>query len=44
MPTFTVETVTPLFLSGADPRGAPELRAGADRAAFVVRYGVGENA
>jgi CRISPR-associated protein Cmr1 len=22
----TLETVTPLFLGGADPRGAPELR------------------
>lgn len=23
---LTLETVTPLFLGGADPRGAPELR------------------
>jgi CRISPR-associated protein Cmr1 len=28
---FTLETVTPLFLSGADPRGKPELRASSVR-------------
>jgi len=34
--TVTLETVTPLFLGGADPRGAPELRAPAFRGA--LRY------
>jgi len=34
--TVTLETVTPLFLGGADPRGAPELRAPALRGA--MRY------
>ena len=34
--TITLETVTPLFLGGADPRGAPELRAPAFRGA--LRY------
>jgi hypothetical protein len=24
--TVTLETVTPMFLGGADPRGTPELR------------------
>ncbi|MGQ9601003.1 MAG: type III-B CRISPR module RAMP protein Cmr1, partial [Anaerolineae bacterium] len=32
----TLETVTPLFLGGADPRGAPELRAPSFRGA--LRY------
>ncbi len=31
---LTVETVTPLFLAGADPRGAPELRAASIRGAL----------
>jgi CRISPR-associated protein Cmr1 len=30
----TLETVTPLFLAGADPRGAPELRAASVRGAL----------
>lgn len=30
----TLETVTPLFLGGADPRGAPELRAASVRGAL----------
>lgn len=34
--TVTLETVTPLFLGGADPRGAPELRAPSFRGA--MRY------
>lgn len=34
--TLTLETVTPLFLGGADPRGAPELRAPAFRG--MMRY------
>ncbi|MGQ9600679.1 MAG: RAMP superfamily CRISPR-associated protein, partial [Anaerolineae bacterium] len=34
--TVTLETVTPLFLGGADPRGAPELRAPSFRGA--TRY------
>jgi CRISPR-associated protein Cmr1 len=34
--TITLETVTPLFLGGADPRGAPELRPPAFRGA--MRY------
>lgn len=34
--TLTLETVTPLFLGGADPRGAPELRPPAFRGA--MRY------
>jgi CRISPR-associated protein Cmr1 len=34
--TVTLETVTPLFLGGADPRGAPELRPPAFRGA--MRY------
>jgi len=34
--TLTLETVTPMFLSGADPRGEPELRAPALRGA--MRY------
>ena len=34
--TVTLETVTPLFLGGADPRGTPELRAPAFRGA--LRY------
>lgn len=34
--TVTLETVTPLFLGGADPRGAPELRAPPFRGA--MRY------
>lgn len=34
--TITMETVTPLFLGGADPRGAPELRAPSFRGA--MRY------
>lgn len=34
--TFTCETVTPLFLGGADPRGDPELRAPSLRGA--MRY------
>ncbi len=34
MPTFTVETVTPLFLGGANPRGAPEVRAASFRGAL----------
>lgn len=34
--TVTLETVTPLFLAGADPRGAPELRAPSFRGA--LRY------
>ena len=33
---MTLETVTPLFLGGADPRGAPELRAPSFRGA--LRY------
>ncbi len=33
---ITLETVTPLFLGGADPRGAPELRAASVRGA--LRY------
>ncbi|MBI4494108.1 MAG: type III-B CRISPR module RAMP protein Cmr1 [Chloroflexi bacterium] len=33
---LTLETVTPLFLGGADPRGAPELRPPAFRG--VLRY------
>jgi CRISPR-associated protein Cmr1 len=32
----TLETVTPVFLGGADPRGAPELRPPAFRGA--MRY------
>ena len=34
--TLTLETVTPMFLGGADPRGAPELRAPSFRGA--MRY------
>ncbi|MGQ9681034.1 MAG: type III-B CRISPR module RAMP protein Cmr1 [Anaerolineae bacterium] len=34
--TVTLETVTPLFLAGADPRGAPELRPPSFRGA--LRY------
>ncbi|MBC7233569.1 MAG: type III-B CRISPR module RAMP protein Cmr1 [Chloroflexi bacterium] len=34
--TVTLETVTPMFLGGADPRGVPELRAPAFRGA--LRY------
>ncbi|MGH7963652.1 MAG: type III-B CRISPR module RAMP protein Cmr1 [Candidatus Binatia bacterium] len=34
--TVTLETVTPLFLGGAEPRGAPELRSPAFRGA--LRY------
>jgi CRISPR-associated protein Cmr1 len=34
--TVTLETVTPLFLGGADPRGAPELRVPSFRG--VLRY------
>ncbi|MCS7219862.1 MAG: type III-B CRISPR module RAMP protein Cmr1 [Anaerolineae bacterium] len=34
--TVTLETVTPMFLGGADPRGAPELRASSFRGA--MRY------
>jgi len=34
--TITLETVTPLFLAGAEPRGTPELRAPAFRGA--LRY------
>jgi len=34
--TVTLETLTPLFLGGADPRGAPELRGPAFRGA--MRY------
>ena len=34
--TVTLETVTPPFLGGADPRGAPELRPPAFRGA--MRY------
>lgn len=34
--TVTLETVTPLFLGGAEPRGAPELRAPSFRGA--LRY------
>ncbi len=34
--TVTLETVTPLFLGGADPRGTPELRAPSFRGA--LRY------
>ncbi len=34
--TITMETVTPLFLGGADPRGMPELRAPSFRGA--MRY------
>ncbi len=34
--TITLETVTPLFLAGAEPRGAPELRTPAFRGA--LRY------
>jgi CRISPR-associated protein Cmr1 len=33
---FTLETVTPLFMAGADPRGSPELRAPSLRGA--LRY------
>ena len=32
--TVTLETVTPLFLAGADPRGAPELRPPSFRGLF----------
>ncbi len=32
--SFTLETVTPLFLGGADPRGRPELRAASVRGAL----------
>lgn len=32
--TVTLETITPLFLSGADPRGQPELRAASFRGAL----------
>lgn len=31
-----LETVTPLFLAGADPRGAPELRAASVRELLLV--------
>jgi len=34
MLTVRLETVTPLFLAGADPRGAPELRAASVRGAL----------
>ncbi len=34
--SVTLETVTPLFLGGADPRGAPDLRSSAFRGA--LRY------
>jgi CRISPR-associated protein Cmr1 len=32
--TITLETITPLFLGGADPRGQPELRAASFRGAL----------
>ncbi len=34
--TVTLETVTPMFLGGAEPRGKPELRAPSFRGA--LRY------
>jgi len=42
--TITLETVTPLFLGGADPRGAPELRPPAFRGAmrYWLRAALGE--
>jgi len=41
--TLTLETVTPLFLAGADPRGAPELRPPSFRGAmrYWLRAGLG---
>lgn len=40
---FSLETVTPLFMAGADPRGSPELRAPAFRGAlrFWLRAALG---
>lgn len=42
--TVTLQTVTPLFLGGAGPRGAPELRAPSFRGAlrYWLRAALGE--
>lgn len=44
--TVTLETVTPLFLGGADPRGEPELRPPAFRGTlrYWLRAALGDNA
>ncbi len=34
MSVLCLETITPLFLTGADPRGEPELRAASIRGAL----------
>lgn len=42
--TVTLETITPLFLGGTDPRGAPEIRPPSFRGALRYWHLGGYNA